>query len=133
MINATARLESIPTLAREFGRGDITAIFYFVETYSLPKPTFEDGDFRGYEKTDVIRCVKVRHADRKSIATMLKKFRRVRNYLRNNDYDLNQAEEYNMIWLASRWTICYLHDDKHHKRYTFKPKDADETPWWILP
>lgn len=121
MIKATARVESIPTLAREFGRGDITAIFYFVETYNLPEPI------------DVIRCVKVRHADRKSIATMLKKFRRVRNYLRNNDFDMTQAAEYNMIWLASRWTICYLHDGKHHKRYTFKPKDAEETPWWILP
>lgn len=121
----------IPTLAKEFGHGDIIAVFYFVEPYSMPKSV--EGFFQGYITEDVIRCVKVRCPDRKTLAKTMIKFRNARRYLR--DYDETepvQMKRHNMLWLANRWTICYLHDGKNHNRYIFKPKDANETPWWVV-
>ena len=139
--------KKISVLAKEFGHGDITAIFYFVEQYSMPK--FANGFFQGYVTEDVIRCVKVRCPDRTTLAKTMIKFRNARRYLREYEalngiriksepLAIGEAptipmKRHNMLWLANRWTICYLHDGKNHLRYTFRPHNANETPWWITP
>lgn len=110
--------ERIPVLAKEFGSGEIIAVFYFVEPFITKTKTI-----------DVIRCVKVRHENRHELAKMLKKFRKSRQHLKT---ERPPMKRYNMLWLANQWTICHLHDgSKRHKRYVFKPNGAKETPWWI--
>lgn len=119
----------IPVLAKEFGHGDYLAVFYFVEKRTVEK--YSCGDFfLGYVTEDVIRCVKVRCSSRNVMAKTLKKFRNARHYLSENE-TTELLQPYNMLWLANRWTVCYLHDGKHHNRYIFKPNGAEETPWWI--
>lgn len=121
--------KKIPVLAREFGQGDYLLVFYFVEKRAVEK--YSCGNFfLGYEDIDVIRCVKVRCESRQKIAKTIRKFREAKQYLQVRE-STEPLKKYNMLWLANRWTICYVHDGKHHKRYIFKPNDAEEMPWWI--
>ena len=119
--------KKIPVLAQEFGHGDYLLVFYFVEQRLVEK--YSCGDFfLGYETVDVIRCVKVRCPSRSIVAKTLKKFRGARQHLKT---ERPPMKRYNMLWLANQWTICYVHDGKHHNRYIFKPNGAKEKPWWI--